>query len=123
MNIPDKKKTFSALLCHNAHRTIISERLRIGRTAHRVTLQTLDVQYMTQMYAIGYPGPVFNHLGFYSLSLIYFKILEQPSQKTGSFWILIMEHFDIAWFKITKLRISRRKKGFCIIKANIDGLK
>ena len=33
---------------HNAHRTIISERLRIGRTARRVMIQTLDVQYMTQ---------------------------------------------------------------------------
>ena len=58
------KNTFTASLCHQAHRTIISERLRTGRTARRVTLQTLDVQYMTQMYAIGYPGPVFNHLDY-----------------------------------------------------------
>ena len=35
MNIPDKN-TFTASPCHNAHRTIISERLITGRSARRV---------------------------------------------------------------------------------------
>ena len=38
-------------LCHS---TIISE----NWTSHRVTIQTLDVQYMTHMYAIFIPRPV-----------------------------------------------------------------
>ena len=60
--------------CHNAHRSIISERLRIGRTARRVMIQTLDVTYMTNMYAIGYPGPVFNHLGsIYVLFMVIYQ--------------------------------------------------
>ena len=42
-------------LCHS---TIISE----NWTSRRVTIQTLDVQYMTHMYAIVYPGPVFFYL-------------------------------------------------------------
>ena len=28
-----------------------------------MTIKTLDVQYMTHLYAIVYPGPVFYHLG------------------------------------------------------------
>ena len=40
-------------LCHS---TIISE----NWTSRRVTIQTLDVQYI--LYAIVYPGPVFYHL-------------------------------------------------------------
>ena len=42
-------------LCHS---TIISE----NWTSRRVTIQTLDVQYMTHLCAIVYPGPEFYHL-------------------------------------------------------------
>ena len=44
-------------LCHS---TIISG----NWTSRRVTIQTLDVQYKTHLYAIVYPGPVFYHLAF-----------------------------------------------------------
>ena len=57
-----------ASLCHNARRIIISERLQTGRTARREMIQTLDLQYMTHIYAIGYPGPVFNHLATNSIT-------------------------------------------------------
>ena len=40
--------------------TIISE----NWTSRRVTIQTQDVQCMTHLYAIVYPGPVFHHLAF-----------------------------------------------------------
>ena len=55
------KNTFTASLCHHAHRTIISERLsdatNTGCTVHDA------------LYAIGYPGPVFNHLAYKSISI------------------------------------------------------
>ena len=43
--------------------------------ARRVTIQTLDVQYMTHLYAIVYPGPVFYHLDciFTTISITYLR--------------------------------------------------
>ena len=63
MNIPDKK-IHSQHHFVTPHCTIIFERLRSGRTARRVMKQTLDVHCTVHetFYAIGYPGPVVNHL-------------------------------------------------------------
>ena len=55
MNIPDKKKTFAASLCHHAHRTNISERLRSDVPPSDATNTGCTVR--DALYAIGYPGP------------------------------------------------------------------
>ena len=60
MNLP-VKKYITASLCHHAHCTIISERLRSVRPASDATNTECTVH--DALYAIGYPGPVFNHLG------------------------------------------------------------
>ena len=53
------------------HGTIISE----NWTSRRVTIQTLDVLYMTHLYAIVYPWPVFYHLGSFYLLLFCFSCI------------------------------------------------
>ena len=63
MNIPDKKNTFTASLCHHAHHTNISERLRSVRYVPPSDATNTGCTVHDALYAIGYPGPVFNHFG------------------------------------------------------------
>ena len=62
MNIPDKKNTFTASLCHHAHRTNISERLISVQYVPPSDATNTGCTVRDALYAIGYPGPVFNHL-------------------------------------------------------------
>ena len=64
MNIPDKN-TLTASLSHHAHHTIISKRL-ISVYVPPSDATNNGCTVHDALYAIGYPGPVFNHLALTS---------------------------------------------------------
>ena len=90
------KNTFTASLCHHAHRTHISERLRSVRYVPPSDATNTGCTVRDALYAIGYPGPVFNHIGGMEV-IQWSNLLLQHLRNIGKYIRLVLR-FLISFF-------------------------